>query len=41
MNKAIFEYTAGAIENPVINEHVVNVLEGTMRAFNNRGGKYH
>jgi ABC-type lipoprotein export system ATPase subunit len=34
-------YTAGAIENPAINAHVVNVLEGTMPAFNNRRIKYH
>jgi ABC-type lipoprotein export system ATPase subunit len=34
-------YVAGAIENPAINGHVVNVLEGTMPAFNNRRIKYH
>ncbi len=34
-------YTAGAIENPAINSHVVNVLEGTKPAFNNRRVKYH
>lgn len=34
-------YTAGAIENPDINKHVVNVLEGTKPAFNNRSLKYH
>jgi ABC-type lipoprotein export system ATPase subunit len=34
-------YVAGAIENPAINGHVVNVLEGTMPAFNNRRFKYH
>lgn len=34
-------YVAGSIENPVINAHVVNVLEGTMPAFNNRRIKYH
>jgi ABC-type lipoprotein export system ATPase subunit len=34
-------YLSGAIENPVINAHVVNVLEGTMPAFNNRRIKYH
>jgi hypothetical protein len=33
-------YTTGAIENPVITPHVVNVLEGTMPAFSNRGSKY-
>jgi len=34
-------YSAGAIENPALNLHVVNVLEGTKPAFNNRRGKYH
>lgn len=34
-------YVSGAIENPVINGHVVNVLEGTKPAFNNRRVKYH
>ncbi|AIA30416.1 TrlF family AAA-like ATPase [Leptospirillum ferriphilum] len=34
-------YKAGAIENPNINKHVVNVLEGTKPAFNNRRIKYH
>ena len=34
-------YSAGAIENPEINKHVVNVLEGTISAFNNRSNKYH
>lgn len=34
-------YTAGAIENPDINKHVVDVLEGTKPAFNNRRVKYH
>lgn len=33
-------YVAGAIENPTTNQHVVNVLEGTMPAFNNRRVKY-
>jgi hypothetical protein len=28
-------------QNPAINGHVVNVLEGTMPAFNNRRIKYH
>lgn len=35
------EYVSGAIENPTINSHVVNVLEGTKPAFNNRRIKYH
>lgn len=34
-------YSAGAIENPDINKHVVDVLEGTKRAFDNRSDKYH
>ncbi|NKM69411.1 TrlF family AAA-like ATPase [Rhizobium laguerreae] len=34
-------YVSGAIEAPVINKHVVTVLEGTKPAFNNRSQKYH
>lgn len=34
-------YVAGAIESPAINLHVVNVLEGTKPAFDNRRVKYH
>lgn len=34
-------YRSGAIESSIINEAVVNVLEGTKRAFENRGDKYH
>jgi DNA repair exonuclease SbcCD ATPase subunit len=34
-------YLAGAIENPAINLHIVNVLEGTKPAFDNRRAKYH
>jgi predicted ATPase len=33
-------YTSGAIENPTINEKVVDVLEGTWPAFRNRSIKY-
>jgi ABC-type lipoprotein export system ATPase subunit len=33
-------YVSGAIENPAINAHVVNVLEGTKPAFDNRRIKY-
>lgn len=40
-NAAKISYVAGSIENPAINGHVVNVLEGTMPAFNNRSNKYH
>ncbi|MDF0666434.1 MAG: hypothetical protein P0119_10250 [Nitrospira sp.] len=34
-------YVSGSIENPIINVHVVNVLEGTKPAFDNRRSKYH
>lgn len=40
-NASKISYIAGSIENPVINAHVVNVLEGTKPAFNNRRIKYH
>jgi ABC-type lipoprotein export system ATPase subunit len=33
-------YVSGAIENPEINKHCVDVLEGTMPAFQNRKEKY-
>ena len=33
-------YESGGIENPVINKHVVDVLEGTMPAFEDRDRKY-
>jgi len=33
-------YECGAIENPTINKHIVNVLEGTPPAFRNRQRKY-
>jgi predicted ATPase len=34
-------YESGAIESRASNLHVVNVLEGTKHAFENRRGKYH
>ncbi|MBL4767855.1 MAG: AAA family ATPase [Rhodobacteraceae bacterium] len=34
-------YSSGAIESKLMNQVVVDVLEGTKLAFNNRGGKYH
>jgi ABC-type lipoprotein export system ATPase subunit/uncharacterized protein (UPF0335 family) len=34
------EYATGAIENPGINRRIVEVLEGTMPAFENRDAKY-
>ncbi|MDD2735214.1 MAG: hypothetical protein PHF56_14855 [Desulfuromonadaceae bacterium] len=40
-NASKISYFAGSIENPVTNAHVVNVLEGTKPAFNNRRVKYH
>ena len=33
-------YDSGAIENPDINRHIINVLEGTRPAFDNRDSKY-
>ena len=33
-------YISGAIENPIINKAIVDILEGTMPAFNNREAKY-
>jgi len=33
-------YLSGAIENPIINNAIVDVLEGTMPAFDNRDSKY-
>lgn len=40
-NSSKITYTSGAIENLIINEHVINILEGTKPAFNNRRVKYH
>ncbi len=34
-------YISGAIESPEINKAVVDILEGTMPAFNNRDSKYY
>lgn len=34
-------YTAGAIEDYPINKFAIDVLEGTYKAFSNRGRKYH
>jgi ABC-type lipoprotein export system ATPase subunit len=39
-NKHKFSFKAGAIENPVINKHACDVLEGTLKAFNIRRLKY-
>jgi len=38
---ATIEYLSGSIENPIINSRVVDVLEGTKPAFDNRRIKYH
>ena len=35
-----FDFLSGSIENPKINQIVVNILEGTMPAFDNRRLKY-
>lgn len=40
-SKSLIQYSSGGIESPQMNKHVVNVLEGTKVAFDNRGGKYH
>lgn len=34
------EYVSGAIENPFMNKKIVDILEGTMLAFDNRQKKY-
>ena len=40
-NKNTVSYQSGAIENLQINKTVVNILEGTKPAFENRESKYH
>lgn len=40
-NSSKITYFAGSIESPTTNSYVVDVLEGTMPAFNNRRIKYH
>lgn len=39
-NNYTMQYLSGAIENPKINQAIVDVLEGTMPAFHNRQNKY-
>jgi hypothetical protein len=34
-------YTMGSIDPPEINRYLVDVLEGTRPAFDNRGSKYY
>jgi ABC-type lipoprotein export system ATPase subunit len=41
VNKNQVIYTMGAIESPQINKYLVDVLEGTRPAFDNRGSKYY
>jgi len=36
-----FSAEFGSIENKRINQHIVNVLEGTMKAFRKRDDKYY
>ncbi len=40
-NKNHVIYTMGSIESPQINKYLVDVLEGTRPAFDNRGSKYY
>lgn len=40
-NKNKFSYESGSIENPNINKHIVDVLEGAMPAFRKRDDKYY
>jgi ABC-type lipoprotein export system ATPase subunit len=39
-NKNTFSFESGSIENPVINKHASDVLEGTLKAFDVRRLKY-
>lgn len=39
-NKNTVKFISGAIENPLMNKAIVNILEGTLPAFNNRDAKY-
>jgi predicted ATPase len=39
-NKNRVKYESGAIENTMINKAIINILEGTMPAFDNRDSKY-
>ncbi|MGL4993303.1 MAG: TrlF family AAA-like ATPase [Bacteroidales bacterium] len=40
-NKNKFFHESGSIENPIINKHIVDVLEGAMPAFRKRDDKYY
>jgi hypothetical protein len=39
-NNNKYSFDSGAIENPLINQRIVDILEGTMPAFNMRELKY-
>ena len=39
-NKNIFSFESGSIENPIINKHASDILEGTLKAFDVRRLKY-
>lgn len=39
-NKNTVSFESGGIENPDMNTHVLNILEGTYKAFSNRSNKY-
>jgi hypothetical protein len=39
-NNHVLNYYSGSIENPSIGDKIVDVLEGTRPAFENRGSKY-
>lgn len=39
-NNSAVTYDLGSIESPSLNKHLVDVLEGTRDAFDNRGSKY-
>jgi len=39
-NKNTVKFISGAIENLLMNKAIVNILEGTLPAFNNRDAKY-
>jgi hypothetical protein len=39
-NNYVVSCYAGSIENPIVNNHIVNILEGKMKAFDNRRIKY-
>lgn len=39
-NKNTVKFDSGAIEDDEMNKAIVNILEGTMPAFNNRDSKY-